>query len=265
MAKRLLVVDDLAYIRILVTKALQKMGFDVMAAQSGAEAIRLTGTHDFDLVILDINLPDTGGAELLTQWREGGLKFPVVVMSGHLSPDVISSFAGLGVKSVLAKPVDVGKLREIIDGILSGSHSGRKEAIIVVDDDYKARVLLEKLLSRFGLEVALFSTGEDALSALGQFAPAGVVADLVLRAGMGGDEFILRLREILPEVPIVLVTGKPEREKIITLGKAGLSDIMVKPFENGEFMERIAKAFKLCIPPSSHDSDSGAGHNSTLR
>lgn len=263
MNKRILVVDDLAYIRILVTKALQKMGFDVMAAQSGSEAVRLTGTHDFDLVILDINLPDISGNELLTQWREGGLKFPVVIMSGHLSAELISTFSGLGVKSVLAKPVDVGKLREIVESILAGEAPGGNEAIVVVDDDYKARVLFEKLLSRFGLRVAAFANAERALEALPQLSPAGIIVDLILRSGMEGDEFIERIRELYPKIPVVLVTGRPDRERILALGKLGLSDILIKPFDNAEFLERIARAFELCLPPADPADNDSSGPDGT--
>lgn len=83
-SSRILVVDDEADIRGLLSEILAEEGYEVEAAPDAATARRACARQEPDLVLLDIWMPDMDGITLLREWSEKNLlKFPVVMLSGH--------------------------------------------------------------------------------------------------------------------------------------------------------------------------------------
>jgi two-component system OmpR family response regulator len=73
----LLVVDDEHFLRDAVAASLRFLGFDVATAETGADALRLARDRPFDLVVLDVMLPDTDGFEVVRRLRRDGCHVPV--------------------------------------------------------------------------------------------------------------------------------------------------------------------------------------------
>ena len=69
MAKKLLVVDDSASMRQLLTFAVNDAGYDVLAAENGRDALAKLGTTKVDMIITDLNMPEMDGIELIRQLR----------------------------------------------------------------------------------------------------------------------------------------------------------------------------------------------------
>src|SRR5437016_5649387 len=65
----LLVVDDEPFLRDAVATSLRFLGYDVTTAENGAEALRLAREHPFDLVVLDVMLPDIDGFQVIGRLR----------------------------------------------------------------------------------------------------------------------------------------------------------------------------------------------------
>jgi DNA-binding response OmpR family regulator len=78
---RILVVDDEAQIRSLLRRVLTAEGYEVELTETGAAALRSVGDHPPDLVVLDVNLPDDDGRDLLTTIRESS-DVPVILLTG---------------------------------------------------------------------------------------------------------------------------------------------------------------------------------------
>jgi len=81
-SRRVLVVDDEQTICDLVSKYLSRQGFEVVAVNTGAEALKLVDQSPFDLVILDIALEDSDGLELLSAVKASHPSLPVIMMTG---------------------------------------------------------------------------------------------------------------------------------------------------------------------------------------
>src|SRR6266487_1675691 len=77
----LLVVDDEPFLRDAVAASLRFLGFEVTTAQTGAGALRLARDRSFDLVVLDVMLPDADGFEVVRRLREDGLRVPVIYLT----------------------------------------------------------------------------------------------------------------------------------------------------------------------------------------
>ncbi len=114
--KRILVVDDEESIRLLYKADLEDEGFEVDLASSGKEALRKIEEGNFDLVTLDIKMPDISGIELLRKIKERFRKLPVVLCTAyhHYKQD----FGTWAADAYVVKSSDTGELIRTIKGIL---------------------------------------------------------------------------------------------------------------------------------------------------
>jgi two-component system cell cycle response regulator CtrA len=113
----LLVEDDLTAARgvTLMLKA-QKMVVD--AADTGEEALELARLYDYDIVILDLMLPDMEGYEVVRRLRAARQATPVLILSGLSRPDAKVKGFGLGADDFIVKPFDSQELTARIQAIV---------------------------------------------------------------------------------------------------------------------------------------------------
>ncbi|HEY5642729.1 MAG TPA: sigma-54 dependent transcriptional regulator [Woeseiaceae bacterium] len=136
-----LVVDDEADIRTSIEDILGDEGYGVTVAADAAEARRARAARKFDLVLLDIWMPDTDGITLLREWFEAGeLNCPVVIMSGHGTVDTAVEATRLGAFDFVEKPLSLAKLLRTVEAALDSA--GRQSKA--------ARSLLPSLLAPVG-------------------------------------------------------------------------------------------------------------------
>ncbi|NCF24832.1 MAG: response regulator [Gammaproteobacteria bacterium] len=122
-----LVVDDEADIRALIQEILSDEGYGVTVAADADEARSARREDNFDLILLDIWMPDTDGITLLREWSdEGDLKCPVVIMSGHGTVDTAVEATRLGALDFVEKPLSLAKLLRTVEGALESA--GRQAA-----------------------------------------------------------------------------------------------------------------------------------------
>ena len=119
---RVLVVDDEADIRALIQEILSEEGYGVTVAADANEARSARREDNFDLILLDIWMPDTDGITLLREWSdEGDLKCPVVIMSGHGTVDTAVEATRLGAHDFVEKPLSLAKLLRTVEGALESA------------------------------------------------------------------------------------------------------------------------------------------------
>ena len=115
--------------------------------------------------------------------------------------------------------------------------------ILVVDDDPGLRDYLEALASSRGYGVYTAATGEEALRRIDDVLPDLVTLDLVL-PGIDGLETLRRLKQRLPDVPVVMLSGHGQARSIVEAMKLGASDFLRKPFEVEELEVAFEKALE---------------------
>ena len=136
-----LVVDDEADIRALIKDILSDEGYGVTVAANAAEARSARAERKFDLILLDIWMPDTDGITLLREWSDGGeLQSPVVIMSGHGTVDAAVEATRLGAFDFVEKPLSLAKLLRTVEAALESA--GKQSSA--------ARNLLPSLLAPVG-------------------------------------------------------------------------------------------------------------------
>ena len=136
-----LIVDDEADIRALIKDILTDEGYAVTDAANANEARAARADRRFDLILLDIWMPDTDGITLLREWSDAGeLNCPVVIMSGHGTVDTAVEATRLGAFDFVEKPLSLQKLLRTVESALESAGKQMKEA----------RKLLPSLLAPVG-------------------------------------------------------------------------------------------------------------------
>ncbi len=124
---QVLVVDDEADIRALISDILSDEGYAVTVAANAAAAREAKAGRRFDLVLLDIWMPDTDGISLLREWSESNeLNCPVVVMSGHGTVDTAVEATRLGAHDFVEKPLSLAKLLRTVESALASAGQGAR-------------------------------------------------------------------------------------------------------------------------------------------
>jgi len=125
----ILVVDDELGIRDLLSEILNDEGHSVDLAENATQAREARSKGSYDLILLDIWMPDTDGVSLLKEWSLANLlTMPVVMMSGHATIDTAVEATRIGAFSFLEKPITLQKLLKAVEQALARSVPGQAVA-----------------------------------------------------------------------------------------------------------------------------------------
>ena len=130
-------VEDEQKVAAFICKGLEENRYKIKTAKNGAEAEMLIATESFDLLILDIMLPDINGIELCRQIRITDQQTPILMLSAL--DQVQNKVSGLkaGADDYLIKPFHFGELLARIEALLRRKHTPSKEGHILEFDDLK--------------------------------------------------------------------------------------------------------------------------------
>jgi two-component system, sensor histidine kinase and response regulator len=277
-----LVVDDNATNRRILTEVLWRWGLKPVAAASGAEAIALMrraweGQDAFPVVITDVHMPEMDGFELAEKLRSAayGAEAKILMLtSGDRAGDIGKS-RRLGVSTLLLKPVRREELKAAIARTLSrpgyseaAEENARPTAeaepkrrtavhsnILLADDNPVNQRVVQRMLEKDGHQVTVVSDGREALEALksaqGDEAFHLVLMDVQMPR-MDGLEATRAIREserrAAAHIPIIALTAhamKGDRDKCLA---AGADDYLAKPIHAAELLEMVRVYGKKTVP-----------------
>jgi CheY-like chemotaxis protein/signal transduction histidine kinase/HAMP domain-containing protein len=253
--KTLLLVEDDARSRRSIQKLLGGNDVQIVEADGGRAALDLLKARHFDCMILDLNLPDMSGFEVLNEMDENETfaRCPVIVYTGRdLTPEenlelmqYADSVIVKGVKSperlldetalFLHRVVaDMPKSKQqTIKQLYTQDTQLEGKKILIVDDDMRNSFALSKLLSDKGMAVEMAQTGQRALELLAENGDIDLVLMDIMMPGMDGYETTRRIRakQEFRTLPILALTAKAmkgDREKCL---EAGADDYLPKPVD----------------------------------
>lgn len=116
MAKTILVVDDDELVRIALNELLRSEGYEVHPVPSGAEALKKLDQNDYDLLMLDVIMPEMDGFELCKQIREkeNYRETPIVFLTAKSRDEDRDKGIEAGANLFLPKPISPDKLLRIV-------------------------------------------------------------------------------------------------------------------------------------------------------
>jgi CheY-like chemotaxis protein len=121
----ILIVDDDEQVLGLLTTALSREGYVITAVNSGNEALRLLENRSFDLLLLDLGMPEMDGFELLKLARAHDSHLKIVVISG-MSQVLLKAAELFGAVASISKPISPELLRNTIATVVADASSNGK-------------------------------------------------------------------------------------------------------------------------------------------
>lgn len=249
----ILVVDDELNNRDLLVRRLRREGYGVAEAYSGARAMEMMEVQQYDLVLLDLLMPEVDGYEVLRRVRSSPrlCDTEVIVLTAVQERDAVSACLGLGAVEYLVKPVDMISLKTRIWRCLESrrlrtrlgsefEHFPDGMAVLIVDDNPLNRELLAVTARRSGCEVVCAESGVDALELLGQRAFDAVLLD-VMMPEMDGYSVLQRVREVEggANLAVIMISALDRSDVMGRCFELGADDYITKPFRTYELQSRV--------------------------
>ncbi len=126
---RVLLVEDDTSTAKSVELVMKSEGFVVDTTDLGEDGLEAGKLHDYDIIILDLMLPDIDGYEVLRRLRAARVNTPVLILSGLSEPDQKIKGLGSGADDYLTKPFDMGELVARVHAVVRRS-KGHSETLI---------------------------------------------------------------------------------------------------------------------------------------
>jgi len=146
------VVDDNRQISdFLSRKLLPSLGYETIASYDGKSALKFLREKQISLMLLDLQLPDMTGLEVLQSLHREGRKVPTILMTAHGSEQVVIEALRLGVYDYLSKPIDEDLLRYTVERILRESRLQREKSQLTTR--LREQLALHSVLAQVGKSV----------------------------------------------------------------------------------------------------------------
>jgi len=251
----ILIVDDSLTVRMDLAEALDGAGFHTILCGSIAEARVALRSQRVALAILDTQLPDGDGVELLGQIRKDFTlgELPVLMLSTEAEiKDRIRGIRG-GANDFIGKPYDtyhvISRVRQLV-----GSPQVH-DLVLIIDDSSTFRGELSEALGKLGFATATATGGNEGLRMAATLRPTAIIVDGMM-PDMDGGSVIRRLRldPGLRTTPCLLLTGSEARDAEVHALEAG-ADGFIRKNDLALIIARV-RALLRSTGPLRGDSDS---------
>lgn len=121
MAKKILMAEDSASVRKLMSYTLQDAGYEVVEAGDGQEALGHISEHCFDMLITDLNMPRLDGIGLIREVRKtaGNRFLPIIMLTGEVQDEKKAEGKAAGASGWIAKPFKAEQLLMVVRTVLA--------------------------------------------------------------------------------------------------------------------------------------------------
>ncbi len=249
-----LVIDDSLTVRMNLAAAFEAAGFVVTLCESGAAAKGAVARLAFDVVVLDVLLPDVDGIALLSELRSAPPTADVPILLLSSEAEVRDRIRGLetGADDYVGKPYDDGYLvaraKELIRRRRADPPPAGRTTVLVIDDSATFREELKEAFEDVGYVVVTATTGEEGLRMAADLRPGAVVVDGVL-PGIDGQTVVRRMRldAVLRGTPCLLLTASEERDAELRALDSGVDAFVRKDADLGIIRARLAAILRSAV------------------
>ncbi len=238
-----LVIEDGKIHRQMIGLVLEALEVEVHMVPSAEEGLAALAGETFDLISLDLHLPDMDGLELCRRLRTNEMTrlLPIVLLTSEDAESTLKMAYGAGVTEVLRK-TSIEELQKTFTHLvnrLRRIHTGR---VLYVEDSPTTAQLTINTLNEMGLEVDHHQSGEDALEAFWKRDYDVVITDVVLEGEMSGLNVVRGIRSAPTEkreIPVLAVSGHEDMSRRVEILRSGANDYIEKPIVEDEFKARL--------------------------
>lgn len=265
-ARVLLIEDDIAY-HEYVSALLDPQQFEVVCAESLSPAFARLRAERFDVILLDLTLPDAEGIETFLKLAAHRTSIPVVIFTGSINEVIEERALQMGAQDFVVKSeINARGLTRVlrnsmqrqafIQSLVSTFQEGAsvererfekdRRSILVIEDDEDQGQLLAVLLRKAGFETRIVASGQEAVMTLNEWQPDVVLADLNL-PGMDGIETtqLIRSHKQIAGIPVIMMSSDSDEDTVVRALSRGVDEFIGKPIRTGELTVRISNLMDL--------------------
>ncbi len=238
----ILIIDDSKFINNSLKASLEQRGFSITQAFDIAEAKSILLDHSFDYALLDLVLPD-GDGETLLPFLQIHEKIRVIVMTSDRDRERREHLFSFGIViDYITKERYFDDMELAIVQLIERISTNNTLTILVVDDSNFMRNHLRILLSKRGFKVVDAVNGKAALETLKNHKVDAAIIDLEMPV-MDGNQLLSAIRSQRSNLlmPVMVLSGTSDPDKIARVIKNGASDFLRKPHPAEEFLLKVDK------------------------
>ena len=250
----ILIVDDDVPTLNLLKEAVEQLGFNAIAEAHSARVPNMINNLDLDLAIIDLDMPEVNGYELIKQIKSTPRfnKLPIIIYTGKENyQDELQKIDGMFEELLHKSSVNIEELSDTISSMINRYEEPAKPEeimnekdtvkILLVEDYKHSQIIVTRLLKKNSFEsIVVVENGAEALEQVKKQKFHLILMDMQMPV-MNGFEATEKIRQ-LPEykdTPIIALTAfamKGDREKCL---EAGATDYIPKPIDSQEFIEKV--------------------------
>ena len=244
--EKILIVDDEQDFVDTAIRMLEHEGYEMGFANSGARGLKMA--KDYNLMLLDLRMPNMSGNEVLKRMKKAGMKVPVIVMTGLEMPvtmreEIEETHPGT---KVMFKS-ELGRLAEQVKNTLGRDMQNAK--IMMVDDDRDFSQTISALLGEKGYTTVCANSPEECLLKAKEEKPDVVLLDIMMPgSSLRAKDVVdgLRLMEGLEKTPVIYLSGvkATDRQKKELVESGFVSGFIEKPVNESELLRSIREVLK---------------------
>lgn len=233
----ILIIDDNQDLADGLGMVLEDENYQVSLAYNGINGIKVFDTDRFDVVFIDVKLPDMNGVEVFHYIHNKAPKVKTIMMTGFRVEQILAGVIDNADVEILRKPFEIKHVLEILNKIKNES------IILIADDDPDFSEGMSEFLTEHGMKTILAKNGQEAVDGVLSNPVDVLVLDLRIPI-MCGLEVYLRLKEQGRAVKTIIVTGyeKQEAETIDILKSMSVTGCLFKPFSPNDMLHAIEQA-----------------------
>jgi len=262
---RILTVDDSRTVRMILTKQISEMGFEIDEAEDGEQGLAKLEEITFDLILLDVTMPVLDGPGMLQKMREKGNKTPVLMLTSESKRSIVAQLMKLGIDDYILKPFKNDELkRKILKSLKMGTEipvvavpdvapssvsSGNGEEgparqfvdILLVDD-------MENVAKKFRAAIPAHLSVNSCVSAQ---AALNVCRERIFRVILIDNEIpdvdssvlMNQLRVLQPHAAFLALALRSVNKVQNEMKELGFDDVLFKPFQSEAIDDLLGRYF----------------------
>jgi len=253
---KILIVDDDEPTLNLIKGAIEQAGYIAIAELHSAKVIDMIANMDLDLAIVDLDMPEVNGFELIKKIKSNPkfARLPIVIYTGKENyQEDLKKIDGMFADLLSKTSVNIEDLSETITAMINSYDEPPPAEEVIADtdsdttkillvEDYKhSQIIVTRLLKKNNYEsIVVVENGQEAVDEVKKQKFDLILMDMQMPV-MNGFEATQKIREMkdYKEIPIIALTAfamKGDREKCLD---AGATDYIPKPIDSNEFIEKV--------------------------
>lgn len=261
---KILLAEDNPVNQMVASAYLEKIGAELTIVDNGVQAFEAAIEQEFDVILMDVQMPVMDGVESTVKIRERGIKTPIIALTAHALKGDAENFLTNGMDAYVSKPIDEKQLLETIEHWVQKSPTHQQGVtptpsgvvrVLVIDDSVNYRNAIKNALKAPGIEVVgSASDGRKGLDAVESLRPDVITLDFEM-PDMDGLETLRELRAREFNTGVVLVSSLATRvtrealdlgvDRIVLKPKSGLSHSESVEYLREQLVGRVLELGRL--------------------